>query len=66
MKLVTPLTPNERTRKHRDRRKEEGWRLVQVYLEPRSTAIIERMVVYQGMTTAEAINRCVISHSMPK
>lgn len=59
MKAVKPMTDAERTRKHREHRKDEGWRLVQVMLEPRSTAIIQSMID-KGKTTAQAINICII------
>ena len=56
MKEVKAMTDAERTRKHRERRKEEGWRLVQVYLEPRSSTILDRVIERYDMTTAQAIN----------
>jgi hypothetical protein len=58
MKSVKPMTDAERTRKHRKHRREEGWRLVHVFLEPRSTAIVDSLVD-QGLTTAQAVNRCI-------
>jgi len=59
MKQVTAMTQAERTRKHRDARDAEGWRLVQVYLEPRSATIVQTHMD-KGLTTAQAINRCIV------
>ena len=56
MKGKEAMTDAERTRKHRERKKAEGWRLVQVYLEPRSNAIVERTRERFDMTTAQAVN----------
>jgi lipoprotein NlpI len=56
MKDKKAMTDAERTRKHRERKKQEGWRLVQVYLEPRSNAIVEATIERYGMTTAQAVN----------
>lgn len=60
MKGERAMTQAERSRNHRERRKAQGWHLVQVYLEPRSTAIVQRYID-QGMTTAQAVNHCIIN-----
>jgi hypothetical protein len=59
MKGTKALTQAERTQRHRDRKREEGWRLVQVYLEPRSSAILETVKERHDMTTAQAMNHII-------
>jgi hypothetical protein len=58
MKGTKAMTQTERTKKHRIRMKAEGWRLVQVYLEPRSTAIVQ-MLTDEGASTSQAINELI-------
>ena len=59
MKDATAMTQAERTRKHREKRKEDGWVLVQIYLEPRSNAILEATKDRYNMTTAQAVNHLI-------
>jgi hypothetical protein len=60
MKDKRPMTDAERTRKHRQKRNNEGWRLIQIYLEPRSSEIIESMEK-QGFSLTTAVNRCILA-----
>lgn len=59
MKDTKAMTAAERTRMHRERRKKEGWRLAQVYLEPRSNRIVLAIQEKYTMTTAQAVNHLI-------
>jgi len=66
MKGTEPMTDAERSRLHRDRKKAEGYRLVQVHLEP-YTANVVRNLEGSGMTTSEAVNQLIrIAYQKPQ
>jgi hypothetical protein len=58
MKGTEAMTPAERSRFHRERKKAEGYRLVQVHLEPRQATIVGHME-QSGMTISEAVNQLI-------
>ena len=58
MKGTERMTDAERSRLHRERKKAEGYRLVQVHLEPYSANIVSHLET-SGMTTSEAINKLI-------
>jgi len=58
MKGTEAMTPAERSRIHRERKKAEGYRLVQVHLEPYSANIVSHLET-SGMTTSEAVNKLI-------
>ena len=43
MKGTKAMTPTERSRKHREQRSHDGWRLIQVWLNPPAAAALERL-----------------------
>ena len=59
MKDTKAMTQAERTRKHRERRKESGLRMIQVYLEKRSWLILENTKDKYKMTTTQAMNHII-------
>jgi hypothetical protein len=61
MKGTEAMTPAERSRFHRERKKAEGYRLVQVHLEPRQARIVSHLEA-SGMTISEAINQIIDLH----
>ena len=55
MKEVKAMTATERSRKHREQRAHDGWRLIQVWLNPPAAATLERLED-SGHTTQTAIH----------
>lgn len=61
MKGTEAMTPAERSRFHRERKKAEGYRLVQVHLKPRQARIVSHLEA-SGMTISDVINQIIDMH----
>lgn len=53
------MTSTERSKRHRERLKKEGGRIVQVYLDPDVTAILSDLADKAGLTLTEIVAEAV-------
>jgi len=59
MKGTQAMTATERSREHRKRRTETGWKLIQVFLEPEVADALDRLEAESDDTQAQLVNKAI-------